>query len=586
MRILSGCRWRWGLAGGVILAAALVYGFMGGFPVLDLSRILAGQEDSVTGFTRGWLMVAIFFGTFVSEDLTCIAAGLLAATGRIDFLSATAASYAGILVGDSAIFALGYFYGRPLLLHRWARWIVSERSLARAGHLFHRHGVWIVLLSRFIPGTRTATYFSAGAIHAPALVFLGVFALASLIWTPLLVGLSFFLGRGLVDLYATYEAFALPGLLFAGLVLYGFFNYFLPLLTWRGRRSLRGKWMRATRWEFWPAWQVNWVVVLYAIYLGFIRYRRPLLFTAVNPGMPHGGLLGESKGAILESLRAVGEALPPWKRIGPGELTERLAAYDAALAELGLSYPVVLKPDAGQRGLGVAVIRDRAAAEGWLRRTPGPVLLQAYIGGCEYGVFYVRQPGAARGSVVSVTLKEQLEVIGNGTDSLEVLILRHPRAVALQELFLKRFDARLEEVLPEGARLPLGELGTHALGSLFRDGRHLITPELEEAIERLARASDGFHFGRFDLKAPDEAALRAGQGIRIIELNGLTSEATHIYDPRYGLWQAWRTLAWQWRTAFAIAEANRRAGAPVSRFGDLSRDLRAAWREQKRIVTA
>jgi hypothetical protein len=51
--------------------------------------------------------------------------------------------------------------------------------------------------------------------------------------------------------------------------------------------------------------------------------------------------------------------------------------------------------------------------------------------------------------------------------------------------------------------------------------------------------------------------------LRILDLNGLTSEATHIYDPRTPLREAWRVLCEQWRLAFEIAAANRAAGAPA-----------------------
>ena len=44
---------------------------------------------------------------------------------------------------------------------------------------------------------------------------------------------------------------------------------------------------------------------------------------------------------------------------------------------------------------------------------------------------------------------------------------------------------------------------------------------------------------------------------------GVTAEATHIYDPRYRVWQAYRVLFEQWRAAFAIGAANRQRGARV-----------------------
>jgi hypothetical protein len=250
------------------------------------------------------------------------------------------------------------------------------------------------------------------------------------------------------------------------------------------------------------------------------------------------------------------------------------------MERLGLAFPVVLKPDEGQRGLGVKVVRTPGAAREWICQSTTDAILQGFVAGNEYGVFYVRHPDEDTGRIVSVTLKQQLVVTGNGEDSLETLILKHPRAIAQLKTFLTRFATELDRVPEPGEVIPLGELGTHALGSLFLDGQALITPELEAEVDRIAKAYKGFHFGRFDIKAPDDAAFKAGRGLKVLELNGLTSEATHIYDPRHSLLHAWRTLIWQWRTAYAIAEKNRLRGAHVSSVRELVRDLVAAMRRQ------
>ena len=46
----------------------------------------------------------------------------------------------------------------------------------------------------------------------------------------------------------------------------------------------------------------------------------------------------------------------------------------------------------------------------------------------------------------------------------------------------------------------------------------------------------------------------------IIEVNGVTSEATHIYDPSNSLLSAYRVLFAQWRYAFEIGVNNIRHG--------------------------
>jgi membrane protein DedA with SNARE-associated domain len=527
-------------------------------------------------------MIGISFATFASEDLACIGAGLLASSGELGLGWAMLAAYMGILIGDTIIFAAGYFIGQPLLQHRWARWFISERAVKRAGQLFEKHGLWIILATRFLPGTRTATYFAGGSLHAPFLMFVGAFAIAAAAWTPLLVGVSYLVGQSLLELYGLYEAFALPAILAAGLLVYLVFHYGIPMFSWKGRRRLKGKWIRAVKWEYWPWWQVYWLVILYVLYLGIIRYRRPTLFTAVNPCMPHGGFLGESKGSILDGLAGAAESLPPWAPVEAGDCSERFDTVKRLMGSLGIVYPVVLKPDEGQRGQSVGIIRDDQVLRDWLSANSSPAILQEYVAGNEFGIFYLRRPGEETGKVVSITIKEQLSVIGNGKDSLEDLIYSHARAIAMLDTFLDRFLDQLDRVPSSGEVIQLGELGTHALGSLFLDGIHLLTPELEAAVDRIAKSYDGFYFGRFDLKAPDDESLKRGEELRVMELNGLTSEATHIYDPANGLLEAWKVLCWQWRTAFEISLENSRNGHEPSTFRNFFRDYRDARRRQKR----
>jgi hypothetical protein len=129
----------------------------------------------------------------------------------------------------------------------------------------------------------------------------------------------------------------------------------------------------------------------------------------------------------------------------------------------------------------------------------------------------------------------------------------------MAEFFLGRHVDRLEEVPAGGERIVLSELGTHCRGALFLDGTSLVTPALADAIEAVSQSFRGFNFGRYDIRAASEAAFQRGE-FKVIELNGLTSEATSIYDPRHSVWHGWRTLCRQWRIAFEIADEHRGRG--------------------------
>lgn len=71
----------------------------------------------------------------------------------------------------------------------------------------------------------------------------------------------------------------------------------------------------------------------------------------------------------------------------------------------------------------------------------------------------------------------------------------------------------------------------------------MVRAELDAAIERTSRAFEGFYCGRYDTRAPSEDDLRAGRELKVIELKGATTEATHIYDPLYSVLDGWRVCA-------------------------------------------
>ena len=113
------------------------------------------------------------------------------------------------------------------------------------------------------------------------------------------------------------------------------------------------------------------------------------------------------------------------------------------------------------------------------------------------------------------------------------------------------------------------------------DGGYAITPALEEVIERIAQTFSGFFFGRFDMRVPTLEDFMLGRNLKIVELNGVTSEATHIYDPKLSLWQAYQVLFQQWRIAFEIGARNRAAGTKPTPPIELFRLIRQYSRQSQ-----
>jgi len=550
--------------------------------------------------------------TLVSEDLTCIAAGVMVAQGRVGFPLAASACLVGIFGGDLLLFLLGRVLGRPALKRAPMKWLLRDSDVALSSAWFANQGFKVILASRFLPGTRLPTYFAAGLLHTNFWKFAVYFFLAAAVWTPALVGLSAGLGGGVMYSSLLQGRGLALKLGMTGVVVYLTMRLLLSISSHKGRRLLVSSWRRLTRWEFWPPWVFYAPVVCYVVRLA-LKHRSLTLFTAVNPAMPASGFIGEPKSEILQGLSGAADCIARFNVIKASEpLSVRFGKAKAFMVQNGLSYPVVLKPDAGQRGSGVAVIQSDAALEDYLRnshsgvpcrqrrsqndqvendslsrlwgrgwpkrrrsRKPGEgsvgtgdatlagrksaatTIIQEYVPGAEFGVFHYRYPNTSHGRIFSITEKRFPCVTGNGKSNLERLILDDSRAVCMAPFYLNHLKSRLWEVPEPGESVQLVELGTHCRGAVFLDGSWVKTDALEAAIDRISKTYAGFYFGRYDIRTPCIEDFQQGRNFKVVELNGVTSEATHIYDPKNSLLEAYRVLFAQWRIAFEIGAQNR-----------------------------
>lgn len=353
------------------------------------------------------------------------------------------------------------------------------------------------------------------------------------------------------------------------------------LSDYQRRRLLYSKWRRLIRWEFWPMAAFYPPVAVFALLLG-LRYRSLTLFTLANPGMPHAGIAMMSKSDILRGFQKREHHVAAFTVIS-SELSveERIARLNHFMQSGNLNYPIVLKPDYGERGVGVGIIRSSEEALDYLSGSSETIIAQEYVAGEEFGIFYLRRPSEKRGRVWSITAKCPTFVVGDGVRNLERLILEDERAVCMASFFLRKFSDRLKQVLPAGERFMLAELGTHSRGALFLDAGEHWTEELELAIDEMSRSYPGFYLGRYDLRVDNVNTLKGGEGFKVLELNGVLSEPTHMYDPRHSLIYAWKTMFRLWVEIFRIGNENRSLGGKPSSIGELFQLVREFRNQDK-----
>jgi membrane protein DedA with SNARE-associated domain len=145
---------------------------------------MAADEASfllALGSSPMMIACAIFLATFVLEDVATAGAALLAAEGTIPPSLALTALFAGIFLGDLALFAAGRAARAVPWVHGW----LGEARLAQGqAWLGNRYTVSLIA-ARFIPGMRLPTFAASGFLHLPFRTFLFVTFLAAFAWTTL-----------------------------------------------------------------------------------------------------------------------------------------------------------------------------------------------------------------------------------------------------------------------------------------------------------------------------------------------------------------------------------------------------------------
>ena len=334
--------------------------------------------------------------------------------------------------------------------------------------------------------------------------------------------------------------------------------------------------IRLGSWEYWPMHLVYTPVYLYWVYLS-VKARAFVFFSAANPGIEFGGFFEDSKQAIYEKIPACW--LPKTLFFAAGTETDQILS---AIEQQSIGYPLIAKPNYGERGFLVEKIQTETELRAYLSAHQIDLIIQAYVAEPEeIGVLYYRYPGQERGVITSLTLKKYLSVQGDGTSSLRELILASPRARLQLNTLEGLLGDQMEDILPAGLSRELISIGNHCRGTTFLNGNHLIDDALVQRFDELSHQLDGIYFGRFDVKCRSLDDLKAGKHAYILEINGVKSEPTHIYQPGFSLWKAYGVLFRQWKTIYEISMANHARGVAFPALPETLRRFRAYLRYKK-----
>lgn len=290
----------------------------------------------------------------------------------------------------------------------------------------------------------------------------------------------------------------------------------------------------------------------YAFYLA-AKARHLAFFSAANPAIKSSGNGTESKFATLELIP---DEFKP-KSVLHNQKTP-IAETLLTLKEKEISFPLITKPDVGFRGLLVTKIASETELVNYLKKHSIPIIIQEFIDlKNECGIFYFRNPNQEKGKITSITLKKFLTVIGDGTSTLKELIAANSRAKLYVDILFEQHQNSLDNILKNGETRQLSVIGNHCKGTQFLDGNYLVSNNLEEYFDVFSKSISGWYYGRIDIKYNTFKELEMGKNFKILEINGIIAEPTHIYDAENSSYfKALKAIRNHWKNLFDIATTN------------------------------
>lgn len=319
--------------------------------------------------------------------------------------------------------------------------------------------------------------------------------------------------------------------------------------------------IRLQSWEYWPVYIFN-IPVLCIWIWNALKARDFFFFTLTNPGIETGGFFGESKSAILDNIPA--EFKPKTVLIRHADKNVDVASF---FTKSGLSFPLIAKPEIGERGWLISKIHNLEELIEYLKNHDIDIILQTYVDlPVELSIMVYSMPDRSESAVTSICEKHFLQVKGDGQSSIGQLIMAQDRAVLQFEKLRNNFGHRWNEILTNGEILILEHVGNHCRGTMFLDRNDQIDEAITGHMVSLLRTLPEVYYGRFDMRVASWESLREGKEIKVLEFNGTSSDPAHIYQPGYSLFRAYRDIAYHWGVMYRISRQNKQGGHTPASF--------------------
>lgn len=276
---------------------------------------------------------------------------------------------------------------------------------------------------------------------------------------------------------------------------------------------------------YWISKHFYWQSLIHWVANG-IRFRSMTFFSAGNPAINLGGMLSDKKTEFYDILP---------KHLLPA--TTISTNFDAAKAFINLhelSYPLIVKPNIGLKGMMVEKVYNEADLELFFadeNSKDREWILQEFLDqDREFAVLFYKYPKSGKYGISSFIEKIYPSLIADGQHTYRELIAAYKNPFLVKAFALKKFADVLDTIPGKGTKIVLDEIGNYSRGAKFYSLNAEVDSTMVDAYYEHYKDLPGLNFFRIDCKADTLEACKEGK-YKILEVNGMKGEPLHIYDP-------------------------------------------------------
>jgi membrane protein DedA with SNARE-associated domain len=184
--------------------------------------------ETILGYIVTYRYILIIPITIIEGPIIMVLCGFLIRFGTFDLIPIYATLVISDLVGDIGWYCVGRFWGLPFVQRFGKFFSITEKTLAKATALFHKHHNKILFISKITMGFGFAvvTLITAGIAKVPFKKYLAFNVSGQFIWTAVLLAVGYGFGNIYTSIDKGFRDVALVAIIIIALVVvYGFGKY-------------------------------------------------------------------------------------------------------------------------------------------------------------------------------------------------------------------------------------------------------------------------------------------------------------------------------------------------------------------------